>query len=249
MKKRVMNVLFAVICFVSWAGSSLAADINLSVALGLKDVVTELSSEFEKKNPGTAFQRNFAASGALAKQIANGAPCDVYLSANVEWMNYLKGKMLVDTKTVANFAFSQLVFVGKPGLHVKTLQDVVTLDRVAIGSPKSVPAGQYAMEAIKSAKIDRQMENKLVMAKDVRECLMYAERGEVDGAFVYRTDAAFAKHAKILFIVPQNYYPRVTFLMALTPSGSRKAEAAAFYRFLQSAEAKKVLIRYGFTVN
>ena len=143
-----------------------------------------------------------------------------------------------------------LVFVGKPELKVTRLQDVVKLEKIAIGSPKSVPAGDYAMQAFKKAGIDKQLENKLVMAKDVRECLLYADRGEVDGAFVYKTDAEqMAKNVKILFTVPQDLYPRVTYPVALTIAGSKKAEAAAFFKFLQTSEAKAVLAKYGFVVN
>ncbi len=249
MKNWTIKLFLAVFCFVLLTGSAFAGDVNLSVAASLREAVTELSADFAKKNPGVVFQRNFGASGALAKQIENGAPCDLFFSANVEWVDYLKEKKLVAAQNTATFAFNELVFVGKPGLKVGSLQDVTKLGKVAIGSPKSVPAGQYAMEALKKAGLDKQMENKLVMARDVRECLMYAERGEVDGAFVYKTDAMImAKDVKILFVVPQNYYPRVTYPVALTAAGSKKGEAAAFYKFLQSAEAKKVLTRYGFAV-
>ena len=129
---------------------------------------------------------------------------------------------------------------------VSGLQDLHKLEKIAVGSPKSVPAGQYAMEALKKAGIEKQLEQKLVMAKDVRECLMYAERGEVDGAFVYKTDAILAKQAKILFTVPEDLYPRVTYPMGLTGSGSKNKDAEAFYKYLQSGEAKAVLAKYGF---
>jgi molybdate transport system substrate-binding protein len=163
-------------------------------------------------------------------------------------MDYLKGKKLMDENNISTFAFNTLVFVGKPDLKVKTLQDVLALDKIAIGSPKSVPAGEYAVAAFKKAGIEKSLENKLVMAKDVRACLMYADTGEVAGAFVYRTDAALAKNVKILFTVPQELYPRVTYPMGLTATGSRKAGAAAFYKFLQSPEAEKVLVKYGFVI-
>ena len=105
------------------------------------------------------------------------------------------------------------------------------------------------MEAFKKAGIDKQLEKKLVMAKDVRECLMYAERGEVDGAFVYKTDAQqVAKTAKILFTVPQEYYPRVTYPMAMTIAGAKNKDASAFFAVLKSAEAQTVLKKHGFIV-
>ncbi len=128
------------------------------------------------------------------------------------------------------------------------MQDLPKLEKIAIGSPKSVPAGEYAMEALKKSGIDKQLEKKLVMAKDVRECLMYAERGEVDGAFVYRTDALQAKQSRILFTVPRELYPRVTYPMGLTTAGVKNGEARAFYRFLQSDEARTALRKYGFDV-
>jgi molybdate transport system substrate-binding protein len=132
-----------------------------------------------------------------------------------------------------------------PG-KASSMQELARLERIAIGSPKSVPAGEYAMEAFKRAGLDKQLEKKLIMAKDVRECLMYAERGDVDGAFVYKTDALQAKRVKVLFTVPQNLYPRVTYPMSLTVPGAKNRDAAAFFAYLHSDEARSVLAKYGF---
>jgi molybdate transport system substrate-binding protein len=161
-------------------------------------------------------------------------------------MDYLKTRKLVDEKNIVVLAYNVLVFVGKPGLKVGGLQDVVKLAKIAIGSPKSVPAGEYAVEALRKAGVEKQLEPKLVMAKDVRECLMYAERGEVDGAFVYKTDALLANQAKILFTVPDDLYPRVTYPMGMTLTGMKNGQAEAFYKYLQSGPAKAVLDKYGF---
>ncbi|OPY69338.1 MAG: Molybdate-binding periplasmic protein precursor [Syntrophorhabdaceae bacterium PtaU1.Bin034] len=247
MRKRIFTLLVALPVMLFFAVSAMAADVNVSAAASLREVITLLSAEFSKSNPGVKFQNNFGASGAVAKQIENGAPADLFFSANVKWMDYLKEKKLVDEKSISTLAYNTVVFVGKPELKVQSLQDIVKLGKIAIGSPKSVPAGEYAMEALKKAGLDKQLENKLVMARDVRECLLYADRGEVDGAFVYRTDALeMAKNVKILFTVPQDLYPRVTYPMALTVTGSKKAEAAAFIKFLKSAEAQAVLEKQGF---
>ncbi len=248
--KRIIRVIAVVLVVLGLLAAPVqAGDVNLSAAASLREAVTELTVNFTGKNPQVKFLSNFAASGALAKQIANGAPADIYFSANPDWMEFLKGKKLLDEKSITVFAFNSLVFVGPPELKVKKLEDLVTLEKVAVGSPKSVPAGQYAMEALKKAGLDKKMENRLVMAKDVRECLMYAERGEVSGAFVYKTDALQkAKKAIILFAVPQELYPRVTYPVGITLSGSKKPDVAAFYKYLQSAEAKGVLTRYGFVV-
>jgi len=223
----------------------LAADVNLSVAASLKEVLDELSNRFVQRHPGLKLFKNYGASGALAKQIESGAPSDVFISANLEWMDYLKHKKLVDSTSVRTFAYNTLVFAGVPGM-ASSMQDLIKLKRIAIGSLRSVPAGEYAMEAVKTAGLDKQLEKKLVMAKDARECLMYAERGEVDGAFVYRTDALQAKQAKILFTVPQKLYPRVIYPMSLTVEGAKNRSAVAFFAYLQSNDAKSVLAKYGF---
>jgi molybdate transport system substrate-binding protein len=247
--KSLISKLFLVLAAVVLCASSVqAADINIFAAASMKEAVKELANNFNMKNPGAKFINNFGASGALAKQIENGAPADWFVSANLQWMDYLKDKKLMDEKSISTFAFNTLVFVGKPDLKVTSMQGIIALDKIAIGSPKSVPAGEYADKAIKKSGLDKQLENKLVMAKDVRACLMYADTGEVAGAFVYRTDAAMAKNVKILFTVPQDLYPRVTYPMGLTASGSKKAEAAAFHKYLQTPAAKQILIKYGFVL-
>jgi molybdate transport system substrate-binding protein len=243
--KSSARIVFKILCLLLLAAPALAGDINLSIAASLKEVINELSDSYVLKHPGVKLVRNYGASGALAKQIENGAPSDLFISANLEWMDYLKNKKLADASSIGTFTYNTLVFAGTPG-KASSMQDLIKLERIAIGSPKSVPAGEYATEALKKAGIDRQLEKKLIMAKDVRECLMYAERGEVDGAFVYKTDALQAKKAKILFTVPQGLYPRVTYPMSLTVAGAKNKDAVDFFAYLHSEEAKSVLIKYGF---
>ncbi len=249
MKKQLMRMLLALPLVLLLAVSARAADVNLSAAASLTDAVTELSGAFAKKHTDVTFRRNFGGSGSVAKQIENGAPADLFFSANVKWMDYLKEKKLVVEKSVIVLAYNEVVFVGRPELKVSELQDVVKIDKIAIGSPKSVPAGDYAMQALTKAGLDKKLKGKLVMARDVRQCLLYADRGEVDGAFVYKTDALeMAKHVKILFTVPQDLYRRVTYPMALTPSGDSKPEAVAFFKFLTSGEARDILVKHGFAI-
>jgi len=243
--KKVLKMIPVLVCLFLFATPVVAGDVNLFVAASLKEVINELSDNFAKKNPGVKFVKNYGASGALAKQIENGAPADVFISANLEWLDYLKNKKMTDTPSIGTFTYNTLVFAGLPG-KASSMQDLIKLERIAIGSPKSVPAGEYAMEAFKKAGLGKQLEKKLVMARDVRECLMYAERGEVDGAFVYKTDALQAKQAKILFTVPQKLYSRVTYLMSLTVAGAKNMDAVTFFAYLHSKDARSVLAKYGF---
>ena len=248
MRKGMATFLGVLIWIVLLGTAALGGEVNLWIAASLKDVINELGDNFSRQNADVKFLKNYGASGALAKQIENGAPADIFISANWEWMEYLQSRKLMSVLNIGTFAYNTLVFVGTADKKVSGLQDLSQLEKIAIGSPKSVPAGEYAMEALKKAGMENQLEKKLVMAKDVRECLMYAERGEVDGAFVYKTDALQAKQVKILFEVPKNLYPRVTYPMGLTTAGSKKKGAEAFYGYLKGEEAKAALAKYGFAL-
>lgn len=228
--------------------TAFAGEVNVSAAASLKEVINELSDNFARKYPHVKFLKNFGGSGVLAKQVENGAPAHIFISANQEWMDYLKARKLVSPSTIGALAFNTLVFAGTADKKIQSMQDLPRLAKVAIGSPKSVPAGEYAVDAMKKAGVDRLVEKKLIMAKDVRDCLMFAEREEVDGAFVYRTDALQAKKVRILFTVPQDLYPRVKYPMALTVAGAQNRDAEAFFRYLHTGEAKAVLARHGFAL-
>lgn len=227
---------------------ALAGEITISAAASLKDAVNEIADKFVQTRPGTKITRNYAASGTLAKQIESGAPADIFISANEEWMSRLKERKLVAADSIETFTRNTLVFAGATTRKISGMHDLPSLGSIAIGSPKSVPAGEYAEEAMRKAGVEKELKGKLILAKDVRESMMYAERGEVDGAFVYRTDALLGKHARILFTVPQQLYPHIAYPMALTTYGTTNREAADFLHYLKGREAKSILSRYGFAV-
>ena len=223
-----------------------AAEVRLLAAASLREVVDELANCFARKNPGFRLVKTYGGTGSLARQLENGAPADIFISANLPWVAYLKKKGLLPAQGTVHLTSNTLVFAGSAGTKASSLRDLLKLERIAIGSPKSVPAGEYAMQALQKAGLDRPLAEKLVMARDVREALMYAERGEVDGALVYRTDALQAGKVSILFTLPQDLYSRISYPMALTQAGVKNREAQAFFRYLQGSEAKGILARYGF---
>jgi molybdate transport system substrate-binding protein len=241
-------LLIALLLSMFLASSAFAAEVHFSVAASMTDAAKELVATYEKKVENVTLLANFASSGALAKQILQGAPADIYVSANPKWMNHLVEKKLVPAEEVRTFAYNTLVFVGKPNPAVSTLEDITKLQRIAIGSPKSVPAGQYAEQALKTAGLYEKVQGKLILAKDVRQALIYADRGETDGAFVYKTDALLADDAVILLEVPQSLYDEVTYPVSLTLAGLEKPEAIAFFDFLKTDEATSILKKYGFVV-
>ncbi len=237
--------LFLMLLFPSilWAG-----ELRLSVAGSMIDVIKEVGSVFSEQHPEAKLLPNFASSGALAKQLAAGAPADIYISANPKWMDYLVAQGIIPAATVETLAYNRLVLVGHPAVPATKMNDLTQLSRIALGSPTSVPAGRYAQQAMTKAGLYEPLltEGKLILTKNVRQALLYADRGEVDVAFVYATDAPLANKAKILFEVPQGLYPRVTYPMALTVAGAEKEEAQAFMEYLHSAAAKDIFQRHGF---
>ncbi|MEE4242500.1 MAG: molybdate ABC transporter substrate-binding protein [Desulfopila sp.] len=244
-----LKVVFTVVLLQMCVGfAAQAQTITLSVAASMTDAFKEMIVDFSAGHADVKFLPNFASSGSLAKQIEQGAPADVYVSANPKWMKYLLEKELIAPGTDRIFAFNQLVFVGMKKTGVLSLAGLSGLERIALGTPQSVPAGQYAKQAMEHAGVYASLEEarKLVMAKDVRQALIYADRGEVDGSFVYKTDALLAKNAEILFVVPEDHYDRVSYPVALTPQGTGNDLAQAFYEYLKSPKATEILARYGF---
>ncbi len=225
-----------------------AADVRLSVAASMTDAFKALAAAFDANHPGITVLPNFGASGSLAKQIALGAPADLFISANPEWMDYLVREKEIAPATVRIFAYNTLVVVGRPKTPITSLADLLKFDRIAIGSPASVPAGQYAEQAMRSAGVYKKLlkMDKLVMAKDVRQALIYADRGEVTGALVYRTDALLAKNAVILYRVPAYLHDRIAYPLGLTIAGEANGAAKIFYTYMASPAAIKILEKYGF---
>ncbi len=244
-----LKMLLTVICLqIFLLTTAEAQTINLSVAASMTDAFNALTAGFTIQHPDAVFQMNFASSGSLAKQIEQGAPADIYVSANPKWMKYLLEKQMIEPGTDRFFAYNKLVFVGEKKAARLNLESLVKLERIALGSPEGVPAGQYAKQAMERAGIyaPLKQDKKLIMAKDVRQALIYADRGEVDGAFVYKTDAILATHAKILFIVPDNLYDRVSYPMGLTVTGAKNELVKSFYAYLSSPETLAILTKYGF---
>lgn len=239
-------VLLTIIC-----NSDLqATELRVSVAASMTEVFKDLIANFTKLYPEVTILPNFGPSGGLAKQINLGAPADLYVSANAKWMDFLIEQKQINLASKTTFAYNSLVFVGHKADQVVSLADLPKLQRIGIGSPRSVPAGQYAQQALVKTGIYDQLlaTGKLVMAKDVRQALIYAERGETDGSFIYKTDALLATRAVILFEVSQKFYDKVTYPLALTIEGAGKPGAQAFYKYICSSDADGIKKKYGFTI-
>ena len=248
MKNRAIVLLLLLFLSFHSTQSARAAEVRLSAAASMTEAIKEIGAGFVREYPETNLQTNFGASGALAKQIVAGAPADLFISADTRWLDYLVKEGKVSPATVRVLAANTLVLAGPAANAITSLADVTKLSRIAMGSPGSVPAGQYAEQAMRAAGVYEQLqaEKKLVMAQDVRQALLYADRGEVDAAFVYRTDALLAKQAVILYTVPDDLHEPITYPLALTADGEKNITARAFYDYLAGPAARGILAKYGF---
>jgi len=229
-------------------GLASAADLTVSAAASLTDAFNTLKAAFEKTHPGTNIVTNFGASGALLRQIENGAPVDVFASADQKTMDQAASKSLIVPATRADFVQNSIVLVqpSDSKVAVKSMADLAKADvkRIAIGNPATVPAGRYSTEGIALAKLTQAVAPKLVPAESVRQTLDYVTRGEVDAGFVFATDAKHAG-AKVRFVQEVHTTTKVTYPIAVI-SSSKNPHAKEFIAFVVSPEGQRILSAYGF---
>lgn len=224
-----------------------AQQLTVSAAASLTDAFKEIAPRFEAARPGATVRFNFAASGLLLQQIVQGAPVDVFASADQETMNRGAAQKLIAADTRRDFASNTLVLVTPPGSPVKTVRDLGSADvkRVAIGKVASVPVGRYTQQALEAAQLWAPLQTKLVFADNVRQVLDYVSRGEVEAGFVYRTDAELAKGKAVIAMTVGGHAP-VTYPAAVVMDSRQATLARDFVAFLGGAEAQAVLAKYGF---
>jgi molybdate transport system substrate-binding protein len=226
-----------------------AQQITVSAAASLTDAFKEIGPKFEAARTGATVRFNFAASGVLLQQISQGAPVDVFASADQETMNRGAEQKAIDTATRRNFVSNSLVLIepAKDGVGVKSLQDLAgaSVKKIAVGKVATVPVGRYTKQVLDGASLWTVLEPKFVQADSVRQVLDYVSRGEVEAGFVYRTDAAVAGDKVRVALTPSGHTP-VTYPVAVVAESRQKALAAEFIAFLSTDAAQDVLTRYGF---
>ncbi len=223
--------------------------LTISAAASLTEAFKALAPAFEATRPGATVRLNFAASGVLLQQIRQGAPVDVFASADQQTMDRAGAQNLLDTTSRHNFATNTLVLVEpiQGGVGVKRLQDLAApvVQRIAIGKSATVPVGRYTQEVLAAADLWTVLAPKFVQADSVRQVLDYVARGEVEAGFVYRTDAALMAEKVRVVATPQGAKP-VSYPIAVVADSRHKALAADFIAFVQSDAGQQVLARHGF---
>ena len=233
------------------APAAMAQDVLVLAAASTKNAVDKLASQFKAKT-GLSVTSSFAASSALAKQIENDAPADIFISADLDWMDYLQKRNMIKTDSRTNLLGNELVVVVPKGTALKPdlskggkLAEQLGDGRLATGDPSNVPVGKYAKAALESLGQWKAVEPKLARADSVRAALVLVSRGEVPMGIVYRTDAAIDPGVEVAAVFPPDSYPPIVYPAALV-AASKSAGAAAFLDYMKSPEGMAVWTEFGF---
>ena len=233
--------------------SSAKEEINLTIAAAasLTDVTKEIATQYEKTAPNVTLTFTYGSSGALQTQIEQGAPVDIFMSAAKKQMDALDQKKLIDTSTRVNLLENKLVLITPKNstLGIKSFEDLAkdNVKKIAVGDPKSVPAGQYANQVFTSLKITDKVKPKLNFGTDVRQVLTWVESGNSDCGVVYSTDAKTTANVTIVCEAPAGSCDKVVYPVAVVKSSKQSAAAQDFLKFLQSSEISTLFTNYGFT--
>lgn len=224
--------------------------VTVYAAASLTNAINELDVIYEQKNK-VQIQTSYAGSSTLAKQIEAGAPADIFISADVQWMDYLQKKQLVSANDRVNLLGNRLVVIAPKARPIKLKIDKsfdftrVVQGKWCTGDTKSVPVGKYAKQALTSIGWWDKVSTRLVETEDVRAALNFVARGECQLGIVYATDAAISKNVVIIGTFPKNTHQAIIYPIGLV---KKNTESMKFYKFLQSSQATKVFKKYGFSV-
>ncbi len=232
------------------SGALHAQEIVVSAAASLTNAFQAVGQAFEKAHPGTRVVLNFAASGALLAQMQQGAPVDVFASADQDTMNRAATARLLADGTRVDFVRNTLVLIvpAASGPSPQKLSDLAgaSYKRISTGTPTSVPVGRYTMQSVDQAGLTSALDGKWIYGESVRQVLNYVARGEVDAGFVYRTDAMIERDKiRIALTVPTT--TAVTYPIAQLAASRNAATAKDFIAFVQSAPGQQILQGFGFS--
>jgi molybdate transport system substrate-binding protein len=231
------------------SGAAIAQSPVVFAAASLKNALDEVAALSASKPV-----ISYGASSALAKQIESGAPAQVFISADLDWMDYLEQRKLLRDGTRKNILGNKLVLIAPAGSAVKVdirpgfaLARLLGDGRLATADPASVPAGKYTRAALEKLGVWDSVAGKLAPAENVRAALSLVARGETPFGTVYATDAAVEPKVRVVAVFPDGLHPPIVYPAALTSSAPASGAAADFLALLNSPAARKVFEKYGFT--
>lgn len=259
--KRFKSVLLSLALVVAFLGASLGQNVQLafaaptqtvtiSAAASLKESLTEIQKKFQAQNKNIKLQINYGASGTLQKQIENGAPVDLFLSADKKNVDELSAKSQVEKKSIKNILSNTVVLLVNKS-HSNTIKSVNDLTkssvkRISVGSPEFVPVGIYTKQSLQYLKVWDKVKGKIVYGKDVKQVLTYIESGNVAAGFVYGSDAKTAKKSVVKQVLSSKSHKPIIYTGAVISSSKQKAAAQKFLTYLSTKENQSIFKKYGF---
>ncbi len=230
-----------------------AEPVTVFAAASLKEVLGDISAAW-KAETGKETSVSLAASSALAKQIQEGAPADIFFSADLKWMDYLDKAGLIAADTRINLLGNRIVLVAPKDSTVATtiaegfpLKDLLAGGKLAMGNTESVPAGLYGKAALEKLGVWDSVKSDVAQADSVRAALLLVSRAEAPLGIVYETDAKVEKEVKVVDRFPESSHPAIIYPAALLKD-TQNADAKAFLEYLQGAKAREIFTAAGFTV-
>lgn len=249
------NLMIGVALF-SLCNLTQAETVKVYAAASLTNAISDIAVVYEKQHPQTDIVPVFGASSALAKQIEAGAKSDLFFSADVDWMNYLIKKQIIDENKSKALLSNQLVLISPKKLNIAfKAQPNFNFAQsfkgyVCTGQMESVPAGKYAKQSLIKLNWLDSLKGRIVGTDDVRSALAFVERGECDVGIVYKTDALISKKVKVIGTFPENSHHPILYPLALTQQGEKNGDAVQFEKFVKSSpQAKIIFQKYGFSIN
>jgi molybdate transport system substrate-binding protein len=250
--KEALAGLLLVFLVITGCAAPATVELNVCAGVGLTDAINEINSLYMQENKNITIIANFAASGTLQKQIEQGAPEDVFISAAAKQMDALQDGGLIINETRRDLLNNKIVLVVPKNstLDITDFMDLLNEDvvQVAIGDPGFVPAGTYGKQALEALGIYDQVQSKLIFASDVRQVLSYVEAGNVDAGIVYATDAAITDGVKNVAEAPDEVNRKIVFVVAAIKACKNVEAAKAYIDFLFSDKASAIFEKYGFSV-
>ncbi|HKO71899.1 MAG TPA: molybdate ABC transporter substrate-binding protein [Bradyrhizobium sp.] len=251
---RIIGVLAAFVALLACVSSPAAAqekNITVFAAASVKNALDELDTAYTKKT-GVNVTASYAASSALAKQIEQGAPADVFISADSDWMDYAAAKNSINGRSRVNLLGNSMVLIAPTDSKIDHVNIGAGFDlaklagdgRIATGDVKAVPVGKYAKAALEKLGSWQAAERKFAMAENVRAALTLVARGEAALGIVYATDARVEPGVKVVGTFPADSHPSIIYPAAATTTA--KPGTSAYLAFLRSTAAKNIFEKYGF---
>ncbi|EMI7295061.1 molybdate ABC transporter substrate-binding protein [Vibrio parahaemolyticus] len=249
MKAWKTNACLAAILSISFSTNA-ATDLKVYAASSMTNAIDEIAQDFKEKYDVTVTPV-YGGSSSIARQIINGAPADVFISANTKWMDYLVDEGVIDSDNVTNLVRNSLVLIAPQSSSIAVFnfadanawEAALNGSRLALGNPTSVPAGMYAKESLTTLGVWKEIQTKVAPAKNVRLALALVERGEAPLGVVYKTDAQLTSKVKIVGEFASDTHAAIVYPAAVVNDST---ESRQFFQYLKSEDAKRVFAHYGF---